>query len=492
MSASQRLELRQGQSLVMTPQLQQAIKLLQLSNLELADYVAQEIEQNPLLERADATGIADGGGQEPASAADTHGDDHSGGADEGHGPDNWDQNAEAAVPATDAQGPEQFADWGTGGNRAFESDAYSLENTLTKEVSLRDHLLEQVVEELDDDTDRLIAYFLIDQLDEAGYLKDSSKDVADLLNCSEEQVEAVRQRLLRFDPLGIGARSLAECLGVQLAERNRFDPAMQALVDHLDLLAARDYKQLMKLCGVDGDDLKDMVDEIRELNPRPATGFATGPSITVQPDVLMRQNPAGGWVVELNPATLPRVLVNETYMTTVGSTARNKEEKDYLAEKFATASWLVKALNQRAETILKVSSEIVRRQSLFFEKGIHYLKPMILKDIAEIIEMHESTVSRVTSGKFMATPRGMFELKYFFTASIAGADGETHSAEAVRHRVKELIAAEDPKAILSDDTLVEILKKEGIDIARRTVAKYREALGIQSSVQRRREKAGIG
>jgi RNA polymerase sigma-54 factor len=236
-----------------------------------------------------------------------------------------------------------------------------------------------------------------------------------------------------------------------------------------------------------------MIAEIRELNPRPATGFATGPSITIQPDVLMRPSPAGGWIVELNPATLPRVLVNETYINTVGGgTARSKEDRDYLNEKMASANWLVKALHQRAETILKVASEIVRRQHLFFEKGVHHLKPMILKDIAEAIEMHESTISRVTSGKFLATPRGMLELKYFFTAAISGADGESHSAEAVRHRIKTLVAAEDRNAILSDDALVDILKSEGIDIARRTVAKYREALGIPSSVQRRREKAGIG
>lgn len=461
MSVTQSLQMRQGQSLVMTPQLQQAIKLLQLSNLELAEYIDKEIEQNPLLERADAPRD-----EAPAPEKDRQ-------------EESWEQTT------------EQFAEWGkTGGS--FNDDAYSLENILAKETSLREHLIEQLNIETVDETERLIGLFLIDQLDEAGYLKEDSAYIAQLLACTEAQVEAARARLVKFDPIGIGARNLAECLGAQLAEKNRLDPAMQKLLQHLDLLGARDYKQLMKLCEVDAEDLKDMIGEIQALNPRPSTGYATGPSITVLPDVLMRPVQGGGYVVELNPATLPRVLVNESYFARVNGEARIKTEKDYLSERFASANWLVKALHQRAQTILKVSTEIVRRQHEFFEKGIHHLRPLILKDIAEAIEMHESTVSRVTANKFIATPRGLFELKYFFTAAIAGAGGEAHSAEAVRHRIKELIGAEDPKAILSDDTLVEILKKDGIDIARRTIAKYREALGIPSSVQRRREKAGIG
>lgn len=462
MSIGQRLEIRQGQSLVMTPQLQQAIKLLQLSNLELAEYVDKEIEQNPLLERADAPRE-----EVPLTQGET-------------------ANAEGAGGE-----PEQFGDWGkTGGS--FNDDAYSLENILASETSLRDHLISQLNMEVEDGTERLIGLYLIDQLDEAGYLKDDSEQIAVLLGSTVAQVEAARARLMRFDPLGIGARNLAECLAAQLREKDRLDPAMQKLLDHLDLLGARDYKQLMKLCEVDAEDLKEMVAEIQALEPRPATGYATGPSITVLPDVLMKPAQGGGWTVELNPATLPRVLVNESYFARVNGEARAKAEKDYVSERFASANWLVKALHQRAQTILKVSSEIVRRQNDFFEKGIHHLKPLILKDIAEVIEMHESTVSRVTANKFIASPRGLFELKYFFTAAInATGGGEGHSAEAVRHRIKELITAEDPKAILSDDTLVEILGKEGIEIARRTVAKYREALGIPSSVQRRREKAGI-
>lgn len=472
MSASQRLELRQGQSLVMTPQLQQAIKLLQLSNLELAEFLDRELEQNPLLERADApreepsANPARTQAEPPASTATKE--------------DHWEP------------GGEQFADWGRSGGSFNHTDPYNLEDVLTRDVTLREHLTQQLNIEMTDEADRLLGLFLIDQLDENGYCKDDMSAMADLLSCDRERLEAVRQRLMRLDPLGIGSRNLSECLALQLAERDRLDPAMQKLLDRLDLLAARDYRQLMKLCGVDAEDLKDMVAEIQSLNPRPATGFTTGPALAVQPDVLMRASAAGGWVVELNPATLPRVLVNEHYFARVTKEARGKDEKDYLTERFASANWLVKSLHQRAQTILKVSSEIVRRQHDFFTKGIMHLRPLILKDIAEAIEMHESTVSRVTASKFIATPRGVFELKYFFTASIGGADGESHSAESVRHRVRELIAHEPPGAVLSDDALVEILKTEGIDIARRTVAKYREALGIASSVQRRREKAGIG
>ena len=475
----------------MTPQLQQAIKLLQLSNLELSAVVDHEVEQNPLLERIEglreesahpkkenAAASAGGSPEPPSSLSSSPAEPPS----SAPSPDPWEQGSSSLMDwgSTSGRGASPFRD---------SDDAYSLENILTKEKTLREHLTEQLNIEFPDESDRLLGLFLIDQLDESGYCKDDTTAMADLLSCDPDRLEEVRQMLMRFDPLGIGARSLSECLAVQLAERDRLDPAMQTLLENLDSLAARDYKKLMKLCGIDAEDLQDMIAEIQALNPRPATGFASEPTVAIQPDVLMRPDPAGGWIIELNTATLPRVLVNEAYYARIAETARSKEEKDYLSERFASASWLVKSLHQRAQTILKVSGEIVRRQHMFFSKGIMYLKPLVLKDIAEAIEMHESTVSRVTANKFIATPRGVFELKYFFTTSIGGHGGETHSAEAVRHRIKTLIAAEDPQAILSDDTLVDLLKADGIDIARRTVAKYREAMGIASSVQRRREKA---
>jgi len=303
------------------------------------------------------------------------------------------------------------------------------------------------------------------------------------------EVEAVLRILQTFDPPGVCARNLTECLTIQLKELDRFDPLMQALVANLDLLAKRDLPALRRICGVDDEDLTEMIAEIRALNPKPGFKFGSALVQPVVPDVFVRQGPDGGYIVELNSETLPRVLVNQLYYAEVSKTAKNEGEKSYLADCMQTATWLMRALDQRAKTILKVSTEIVRQQDGFFARGVQHLKPLNLKTVADAISMHESTVSRVTANKYMATSRGIFELKYFFTSAIAAADGgEAHSAEAVRHRIKQLIDAETAEGVLSDDTIVEKLREAGIDIARRTVAKYREALRIPSSVQRRREK----
>ena len=338
---------------------------------------------------------------------------------------------------------------------------------------------------------RLIGLHLIDLLDESGYVTGSLSELAATLGCSEERVEAVLKVLQGFDPTGIFARGLAECLALQLAERDRLDPAMQTLLDHLDLLARRELPKLMKLCGVDAEDMAEMVAEIRELDPKPAQAFDHQAAEPVIPDILMLARPNGAWRIELNADTLPRVLVNRGYHATVRARSRSREDRDYLTERLQQANWLVKALHQRATTILKVATEIVRQQSAFFQQGVEHLRPLTLRDIAEKVKLHESTVSRVTSNKYIATPRGTFELKYFFTAAIAGLGGEDHSAESVRHRIRALIDQESADKVLSDDTIVTILQREGIDIARRTVAKYREALRIPSSVQRRREKRAL-
>src|SRR5436189_290359 len=406
MALTQRLEIRQSHALVMTPQLMQAIKLLQLSNLDLAAYVEGELECNPLLER---TGDAEG--ESPAPDRETE-------------------------PAGDAAS----ADW-----------------------SERGH--------------------------EAGYLTGDLTAVVDKLAASPAEVAAVLAILQTFDPPGVCARNLTECLAIQLRERYRFDPAMQALVAHLDLLAKRDLAGLRKLCGVSEEDLNDMIAEIRALNPKPGLAFGTTLVQPIVPDVFVRSAPDGSFTIELNSDTLPKVLVNQRYYTQVAGSAKGHQDKAYLADCLQTATWLIRALDQRAKTILKVSSEIVRQQDAFFAHGVQHLRPLNLKTIADAIAMHESTVSRVTANKYTATHRGIFELKYFFTSAIAAADGgEAHSAEAVRHRIKQLIDAESPAQVLSDDTIVEKLREAGIDIARRTVAKYREAMRIASSVQRRREK----
>ncbi len=299
----------------------------------------------------------------------------------------------------------------------------------------------------------------------------------------------VLKKLQGFDPTGIFARSLGECLALQLAERDRLDPAMAVMLENLHLIARRDFAALGKLCGVDDEDLAEMTAEIRALNPKPAHAFDFDPAVPIVPDVLMRPGPDGAWLIELNSETLPRVLVNTHYHAKVSSRLNTKEEREYLSEQYQSANWLVRALHQRATTILKVASEVVRRQDAFFRKGVQHLRPLILRDISAAIDMHESTVSRVTSNKYIATHRGIFELKYFFTPTIAGRGGKTHSAEAVRHRIKALIDAETKNTVLSDDSIVERLQREDIEIARRTVAKYREGMRIPSSVQRRREKA---
>mgnify|MGYP001026119735 CR=1 FL=1 len=523
MALSQKLEFRQSQSLVMTPQLMQAIKLLQLSNLDLSTFVEDELERNPLLERAgdDAGGPVEAADAEPAvsmsgddfagTSEGTGGDGFEAGPDSGQ--EEWlspdlgsraeiertldtrldnvfpEEPAEAAARAAQDAAPTAYTEWGGG---ASNDEAYNLEAFVAAETTLADHLAEQLAVAFTAPAQRLIGQYLIDQVDEAGYLPADLSQTAERLGASPEQVETVLRVLQTFDPAGVCARSLSECLAIQLRELDRYDPAMQMLVQHLDLLARRDVVALRKVCGVDDEDLTDMISEIRRLNPKPGLRFASVKVQTVVPDVYVRPGPDGGWLVELNSDTLPKVLVNQAYYTQLAKNIRKDGDKSYFSDCLQNATWLVRALDQRARTILKVASEIVRQQDGFFAHGVAHLRPLNLKTVADAIQMHESTVSRVTANKYVATNRGVFELKYFFTASIAAADGgEAHSAEAVRHLIKQLIDAEHPSSILSDDTIVERLRETGIDIARRTVAKYREAMRIPSSVQRRRDKQSM-
>jgi len=475
----------------MTPQLRQAIKLLQFSNLEVSAFVEDELERNPMLERADATD-----GPPPERPAPDQLPASAGAAV----PDTVDHTRSDTLPDGAAQpldfdtaelydsGPGDGVAHGRGAAYDFDSDARSIEQVAAGAPSLREHLGEQLRLTFPDPSERLIGAHLVALLCPAGRLTAQPQAIADALGTDCDRVEAVRARMMRFDPTGLFALNLAECLAVQLAERNRLDPAMQTLLANLDLLARRDHRRLTALCGVDADDLGDMIAEIRRLNPKPGSGFDAAPLSPLVPDVLMRRLPDGSWGLELNAETLPRVLVNHAFYARVAPHT-GKEDRSFLAERIQTANWLVKSLQQRAQTILKVASEIVRQQHAFFLHGVAHLRPLILRDIAEAVEMHESTVSRVTANKYIATPRGLFELKYFFTTAIAGTAGGFHSAEAVRHRIRAMIGAETPAEVLSDDAVVAVLRREGVDIARRTVAKYREALGIPSSVQRKREKA---
>ncbi|WP_339864703.1 RNA polymerase factor sigma-54 [Paremcibacter congregatus] len=505
MALSPRIELKLSQSLVMTPQLQQAIKLLQYSNIDLVDFVAQEIEKNPLLEVGDtspSSAAEDINGAKTKEGSEATSDDYL------TNPGAENLNSEAALdtsfdndytndcindgvqksPTDNDMGLTSSSMIGNGGS-SFDQAGSGFDLRLSEEISLSDHLLDQLNLLALDHHDKSIIRFLVGMLDDAGYLSESTADIAERFNCDVAEIEKLLDVAQSLEPVGVFARDLSECLKLQQKANDRLDPAMEALLDNLERLAKRDYNGLMRICGVDEEDLRDMISEIQALNPKPGQIFGNPVSQSVIPDVFIRKNPKGNWIVELNSETLPRVLFNNHYFTEIQDLTKKKEDKEYLAECAASASWLVKALDQRARTILKVSSELVKHQELFFEKGVKYLKPLNLKTIADAIEMHESTVSRVTSNKFISTNRGIFELKYFFTTAISSVEGgESHSSESVKHALQSLIDDEDPKKILSDDKLVEILKSQGIDIARRTVAKYREALHIPSSIQRRRIK----
>jgi RNA polymerase sigma-54 factor len=497
MAIAPRLDLRQSQTLVMTPQLRQAIKLLQFNNIEVASFVDEELERNPLLERDETTDLPPGERAaldqiEPrqtapmdtadAARADTLPSEAASPLDADH--------AETYDPGSTGDGAPLVGriDGGRGSHN-FEGDDRGIDDFADRAPPLRDYLGEQLRLSIDDPGDRMIGAHLIALLCPAGRLTAEPAAIAAAMRVPLERVEAVRSRMMRFDPVGLFARDLKECLAAQLAERNRLDPAMQALLNNLELLARRDNRRLMAVCGVDAEDLTEMIAEIRALDPKPAATYDVVPAPLVVPDLLMHQSPDGGWIIELNPETMPRVLLNERFYAKIAPRAR-KDERVFLTERLANANWLVRSLQQRAQTILKVSAEIIRQQDAFLRLGVAFLRPLILRDIAEAVELHESTVSRVTANKYIATPRGTFELKYFFTTAIQGTNGgDAHSAEAVRYRIRGLIDLEPAADVLSDDAIVTILRREGVDIARRTVAKYREALRIPNSVQRRREKA---
>ncbi len=497
MSLSPRLDLRQTQSLVMTPQLQQAIRLLALSNIEVEAVIAEEIERNPLLE----AGSDDDGPSEQASAApDIDFDDDMAGDDFSPGEP---ASADALLVAPEASGEaaldvdmvaETFhhdcaADSVLDGALSLSGGseggmAPELEGLADSAPSLADHLLAQAGHVLSG-TDLVIAAHLIDQIDAAGYLSVPLIDIANRLAVPLARVEAVLAVIQGFDPTGVGARDLAECLALQAREADRYDPAMARLIANLDLLARGELGRLKRLCGVDDEDMADMIRELRGYDPKPGARYGGEPAQPVVPDVYVARR-GNGWAIEMNAATLPRLLVNRRYYAELNAGPQDKASKAWLGDMLASANWLVKALDQRQRTIIRVTTEIVKQQEAFFTHGVAHLKPMTLKQIAELIEMHESTVSRVTSNKYLSCERGLFELKYFFTSAIQAADGgDAVSAEAVKAALKAMIAAEG-RDILSDDSLVEMLKEKGFDIARRTVAKYREALGIGSSVQRRR------
>ncbi len=519
MAMSTKLMMRQGQTLVMTPQLLQAIKLLQFSNIELSAFLHEELERNPLLETQD-------GDDAPARASQTAeafaaefdagvGENYSGEPQDG----DWARESMAVDAATlssdlgadmsnafQPEGPAVTAlaprealegaglsatSWNGAGGGGEDGEAPNLEAYVAARPSLHEHLAEQLSLACPDPRRRLIGQAIIDGIDETGYLRESIPDIADRLDADLAETETVLALVQSFDPSGVGARDLAECLAIQLKERDRFDPAMEIFVANLPLVAKRDFAQLARLCGVDAEDVADMAAELRGLDPKPGRAFGDAPIQPLVADVIVRPATDGSWHVELNSDALPRVLVNHSYAAKVNATARDGD-KTFISNCLQNANWLTKSLEQRSRTILKVASEIVRLQDAFLARGVEHLRPLNLRTIADAIGMHESTVSRVTSNKYMMTPRGIFELKYFFSASIATTSGgAAHSAESVRFRIKQMIDREAPDDVLSDDAIVARLKAADIDIARRTVAKYRDSLKIPSSVDRRRAKMAL-
>ncbi|MEO1029554.1 MAG: RNA polymerase factor sigma-54, partial [Pseudomonadota bacterium] len=492
MSMRQNLQMRQGQSLVMTPQLQQAIKLLQLSNQELAEFVEAEIERNPLLEYGEAAGdpAPEIEGKDLGARKELDGGSHLADAQANldaptEDINNGDSAADAGMSSSigAASGPSANTDWTSVGSGAGSrgGEEFDFEARLSADKTLREHLEDQLTLASLPPIEALIASRLIDETDEAGYCRVDLEELSVALSAETDMIAAVLKICQSFEPTGVMARDLQECLALQLAERNRLDPAMETLLANLELVAKYDVTRLASLCGVDKSDVTDMLAELKSLTPRPGGAFAGDTAVAVAPDVTVRELPSGMFAVELNSETLPRVLMNKAYYAEVSALPMRDKEKEFISECAANATWLMKSLDQRARTILRVASEIVRQQDAFFAHGIAHLKPLNLKQVADAIEMHESTVSRVTSNKYMATPRGLFELKYFFSAAIPSTGGgEAHSAEAVRYRIKSLIDAETADAVLSDDQIVDHLREFGVDIARRTVAKYRESLSIPS------------
>lgn len=428
MALSSKPALRQTQSLTMTPQMQQSLKVLQMSRAELEDFVQREVEANPLLQRAPS----------------------------------------GALPSSG-------------------SSDYSVEDFGTVQHSLQDHVAEQINLSIRDKTERHIAELLSETLDESGYLHADLAQIAKRLNVTPEQVMRVLHQCQTFEPAGLFARNLAECLRLQLLAEDHLTAEMTILLKHLDLVAKRDFTALKKLCDADDEELSEMLGELRGLNPKPGLIFDSAPALTIIPDLLVSKTPNGEWSIALNPQALPRVLMNEDYSRKLSDNSLSKEERQFLRACKQKANWLTRILDQRAQTVLNVGEQIITHQQAFLESGAVALKPLTMQMVADAIEMHESTISRVANQKYMMTPQGLHEYRYFFNSAIRGKTGDDIASEAVRIKIRTLITQENIDSILSDEAIVQNLDAEGIVIARRTVAKYREELGIPSSAKRRRE-----
>lgn len=496
MAGGPRLELRQSQSLVMTPQLQQSIKMLQLSSTELTAHIDEALQSNPLLQVEESNPNKETETQPESSLYDEA--------------DQWLQQQEkGASPLASTEQLDHNMDTNWDGSDAvpgglhepsyqryegiakqrFGNEANPIEQVSQNDLSLQAHLEEQLPLLMLDNKQHVIASHLLDALDESGYFTDNMETIAELLGCEQHFIEEVLELLQTLEPAGVFARSLQECLTLQLKAKDHFDPSIAKLLEHLDLIAEHNFKRLQLLCDMDKEDLEDAIAEIKSLDPKPGIHFSSEIVQTVKPDIFLQKGTEGQWIVELNQEVLPRLIVDRQYYTEIRKKAANQDDKEFLSNQYAEAQGLIKSLDQRAKTILKVAKQVTLYQEGFFEKGIHHLKPLTLADIAEAIEMHESTVSRVINQKYMATPYGLYELKYFFSSGLQkGAGEDAIASTSVKHLIKEMIEKEEPTSILSDDKIASLLKEKSINVARRTVAKYREAMHIPTSSVRKREK----
>ncbi len=455
-----KIEIRQGQNLVMTQKLQQAIKLLQMSSLELNEFVETALEENPFLERED---------DKLDQMENSSEDDYENPLDDEYNADSWDKADKD--------------------NSFNSSDENWLEKTTASGTTLREHISIQINSTFTEQADLLIAFSLLEQLESNGYLLTDTIEISENIGVPHNQLIDILAKMHQFSPSGIFARNVKECLELQLKDLNRYDPIMAIMLDNLDLFAKQEFTKLRKLCQVDEEDLKDMISEIRALNPYPSSEWNFTPSPPIIPEVFIRKDKIGRWIVEMNQDTLPKVLINHQYLSVVKKDIKSKDDKQYAKDRLSNANWLIKAIHQRTTTIMKVSEEIVRLQNDFFEKGVSALRPMGLKDIALNVGVHESTISRVTTSKYLSCPRGVFELKYFFSSALSNnRTEENSSSQAVKHKIKNYIDNETKNGVLSDEDLAILLKNDGINIARRTVAKYREAIGIPTSAYRKRAK----
>ena len=483
MALGPRLDLRQSQSLTMTPQLQQAIKLLALSNLEIEAFIGEALETNPLLEAGEVTH------ERPAQEETREDPPAEPTADELIQRGQGEADAPLDIDPAALDRDRDTGDWSASPGAGGGEDGPAIEERGEDDPTLAEHLELQIGSVTSDPELLFIARHLIGLIDEAGYLATPLREVATDLGVPLARAEDALGLVQSLDPTGVGARSLSECLALQAKEADRYDPCMERLIDNLELLARGEFARLKRMCGVDDEDFAEMLGELRGYDPKPGLRFGGGEREPIVPDILVAPGTKDGWEIAINQATLPRLIVNRSYYVELRGSCTDRESKSWLSEKLADAKWLIKALDQRQRTILKVAAEIVKQQEGFFRRGVAHLKPLTLRTVADAVEVHESTVSRVTSNKYLHCPRGTFELKYFFTSGVASADGEgSVSAEAVKAQIRALCDAEDVNDILSDDQLVELLRAKGFDLARRTVAKYREAIGIGSSVQRRRQK----